>query len=106
MALGGVLMGKAMLLPAILVSMILPDAIRSWGAIFIVGIAILFAANLRSAFLQPLFLIMMMTKFHAVIQNQPIRVDCDDALSRASDKFREISQKALAFASRPAPHVA
>jgi len=65
----------------------------------------LFSYNLaRGAFLKPLFLIMIMTRFHVCVQNQPIDETWDEMLSNASDKFRQIKARALeATAGHPAP---
>jgi hypothetical protein len=60
-------------------------------------ISILFAGNVRSAFLKPLFLTMVMIKFHTLVQNQPINETWDARLDSASDKFRELKDKALAW---------
>ena len=53
-------------------------------------IAILLAGTLRSAFIKPLFLIMMMVRFHALAENQPINQDWDARLAGISDKFRTL----------------
>ena len=70
--------------------------------------AILFAANVRSAVLRPLFLTMVMVKFHAVVKNQSIDLTWDERLTSASNKFGELTQKAETWvrptgAPRPAP---
>ena len=53
-------------------------------------VAILLAATLRAAFIKPLFLIMMMVRFHALIENQPINQEWDERLSAISEKFRTL----------------
>jgi hypothetical protein len=60
-------------------------------------ISILLAGNVRSAFLKPLFLTMVMIKFHTLVENQPINETWDARLESASDKFRELKEKALAW---------
>ena len=56
------------------------------------------AGTLRAAFIKPLFLIMMMVRFHALIENQPINQEWDARLSSVSDKFRTLgTQAATAF---------
>jgi hypothetical protein len=45
--------------------------------------------------LKPLFLTMVMIKFHTQIQNQPINETWDARLESASEKFRELKEKAL-----------
>jgi hypothetical protein len=65
-------------------------------------IASLLAANVRSAVLRPLFLTMVMVKFHALAQGQSIDLGWDERLNAASTKFGELEQKARAWV-RPAP---
>ncbi len=68
------------------------------------GVGLLLALNLRSAFLKPLFLIMVMTKFHVSVRNQAIDATWDARLGTASDKFRQIADNARTWvAGRPAP---
>jgi hypothetical protein len=93
-----------MLAPAFLLLAILPSVIAGGG--FVVGliIAALFASNARQAFLKPLFLVMVMTKFHVVVRNQAINLEWDQRLTSLSGKFRDIKDKAAAGWSRaPVP---
>jgi hypothetical protein len=80
------------LVPAGIIAWMLPVA--GVGQFFVVLMAVLAAANVRSAFLHPLFLIMMMIKFHVSVRNQPINLEWDDRLSGVSRKFGELKQKA------------
>ncbi len=57
--------------------------------------SVLCAANARSAFLEPVFLIMVMTKFHVAAENQPINAEWDARLTSISDKFGQIKEKAI-----------
>jgi hypothetical protein len=93
-----VIIWVVMLGPAFLLGYLLPGAASLAGLIF----AALFAANVRSAVLRPLFLTMVMVKFHAVTRNQAIDLVWDQRLASASDKFGELKSKAEAWA-RPAP---
>lgn len=92
-----------MLVPAFIFTAILPNSVQGIGGFFSFGIAILFAANLRGAFLKPLFLIMMMCKFHVSVENQPINAEWDARLTSLSDKFRTIKDKVLGARTAPAP---
>ena len=85
-----------MLMPAFLMLAVLPAAAKPGGFIGGLVIAALFASNVRQAFLKPVFLVMVMTKFHAVVQNQAINPEWDARLSGMSGKFREIKDKAAA----------
>jgi hypothetical protein len=83
---------------AVWVVMLIPGALLSWampsvGWVTVVA-ALLFAGSVRSAFLQPLFLIMVMVKFHSVARNQPINLEWDQRLAGASTKFQELKQQA------------
>jgi len=66
-------------------------------------LAALLASNVRAAFLKPIFLIMVMTKFHVSIQNQPINQEWDARLSQVSDKFRQFDEKIRGYRPVPAP---
>jgi hypothetical protein len=93
-----------MLAPAFLMLAVLPASAKPGGFLGGLVIAALFASNVRQAFLKPIFLVMVMTKFHTVVQNQPINVEWDARLSQVSDKFREIKTKSEApFAPPPLP---
>ena len=91
-----------MLAPAFLLLAVLPRAAAPGGFIAAFVIAALFASNIRQAFLKPVFLLMVMTKFHVLVRNQAINLEWDARLSSASKKFREIKDKAAAGWS-PAP---
>ena len=90
-----------MLLPALLVMKFFPEGAASLWAIVI---AVLFAANARSAFLEPIFLIMVMTTFHVGAEGRPIHLEWDARLTSVSGKFAQIKDKALAWtAGKSAP---
>jgi hypothetical protein len=84
-----VMMAPAFLLLATPLASALPGGIV---AAFV--IAALFASNVRQAFLKPIFLVMVMVKFHIVVRNQAINLEWDGRLSSVSSKFREIKDKA------------
>jgi hypothetical protein len=96
-----------LLIPAAAITVMLPHSLREMGGLVTVGIAILFTWAARAAFVKPLFLIMIMTRFHALIENQPINAEWVGYLDQLSDKFRDLGQRARTFggvgASRPAP---
>jgi len=95
-----------MLVPAFLVLVVLPASLKPWGVLLGFFFAALFASNARQAFLKPVFLTMVMTKFHVVVRNQPINMVWDERLSGMSDKFRDIKNKALVpLPVRPTPTV-
>ena len=71
-------------------------------------IAALFASNVRSAVLRPLFLTMVMVKYHSLVQGQSIELGWEQRLNTVSGKFGELKQKADAWVrpaqpSQPAP---
>jgi pSer/pThr/pTyr-binding forkhead associated (FHA) protein len=82
-----------MLAPAFVLAYVLPGT----GTLVALVFAALFAANVRSAVLHPLFLIMVMVKFHCLVQRQPIDLVWDQRLSEASGKFGELKGKAEAW---------
>ncbi len=83
-----------LLAPAAAITVILPASVRESGGIVTVIIAVLLAATVRAAFIKPLFLIMMMVRFHALIENQPINQEWDARLSSVSEKFRTLGTQA------------
>jgi hypothetical protein len=97
-----VLVWFVMLAPAFALVWLLPSS-SFGGFLKIAGliIAALFASNVRQAFLKPIFLVMVMTKFHVVVRNQGINLEWDGRLSSVSSKFQEIKDKA-GEAVRPA----
>lgn len=91
-----------MLAPAFLLLAILPASWAPGGFVGGLVIAALFASNVRQAFLRPIFLVMVMAKFHVVVRHQAINLEWDERLTSVSGKFREIKDKASAGWS-PAP---
>jgi hypothetical protein len=85
-----------MLAPAFLLLAVLPQSWAPGGFIGGLIIAALFASNIRQAFLKPIFLVMVMTKFHVCARNQSINLEWDQRLSSVSKKFVEIKDKAAA----------
>ena len=79
-----------LLAPAGWITAMRPAGIRESGGLVTIPVAILLAGTLRAAFIKPLFLIMMMVRFHALTENQPIDQEWDTRLSNASDKFRSL----------------
>jgi hypothetical protein len=77
-----------LLIPAGLITVMLPVGVRQGGGLLTVLSALLLAGTLRSAFIKPLFLIMIMVRFHALTENQAINQDWNARLSSISDKFR------------------
>jgi hypothetical protein len=84
-----------MLAPAIGIAYMMPGSHTAGWAIFA---AVLFAWNVRMAFLKPLFLIMIMTKFHVCVRGQAIDMSMDAKLTQISRKFGEIKQGAVEWA--------
>jgi len=90
-----------MLAPAYAISRALPKEMLLASIIAWV-IAFLFAGSIRASFVRPLFLIMVMVKFHLSVRGQPINVEWQQRLESVSDKFREITSK-IASGWSPAP---
>ncbi len=101
------LLWLVLLAPAALVTAMLPHEVRNLGGLVTIGIAALFALSARGAFLKPVFLIMVVVRFHDLIEHQPINQEWVARLEQLSTKFRDLDQKARAFATPPAvPSVA
>jgi hypothetical protein len=88
------LIWAVMLAPAFLMLAILPESAKPGGFLGGLLIAALLASNVRQAFLQPIFLVMVMTKFHLVIKDQAINAEWDARLTSLSGKFRDLKSKA------------
>jgi hypothetical protein len=105
-----VLLWLVLLIPAALVTAVLPPDVRNLGGLATIGIAALFAMSARGAFLKPVFLIMVTVRFHTLIEHQPINQEWVARLEQVSTKFRDLGQKAqgsiapaLSPAAAPAP---
>jgi hypothetical protein len=92
-----------MLAPAFLMLALLPDAAKPGGFLAGLAVAALLASNVRQAFLKPLFLVMVMTKFHVVVRNQAINAEWDGRLTGLSSKFQDIKDRAAAGWAPPVP---
>ena len=90
-----------LLAPAAAVTVMLPQAMRETGGLVTVAVALLLAGPLRAAFIKPLFLIMMIVRFHAVCEGQPIDAVQDARLSELSTKFRDFGAGAAQVMARP-----
>jgi hypothetical protein len=97
-----VVVWAVMLIPAGLLLFVLPSSLKPGGMLLGFVIAALFASNIRQAFLKPIFLTMVMTKFHVVVRGQPINAEWDERLSGVSSKFRDLKEKALTPPPLPA----
>ncbi|MBU6499440.1 MAG: hypothetical protein KGJ41_07790 [Rhodospirillales bacterium] len=85
-----------LLVPAGLITVALPHSAREMGGLMTVFVAILLVGPLRAAFVKPLFLVMMMVRFHASAEGQAINPEWDARLAGLSDKFRTLGRDAAA----------
>jgi hypothetical protein len=74
---------------------LLPLSMKPAGMLFGFVVSVLLAWSVRQAFLKPVFLVMVMTKFHVLVRNQAINLEWDERLSSLSGKFRDLKDKAL-----------
>ena len=89
-----------LLVPAGLITLMLPQSVREMGGFITVLVALLLASAVRGAFLKPLFLIMMMVRFHTLVENQPIDAEWNQRLAAVSDKFRDFGSGVMGAAKR------
>jgi hypothetical protein len=82
----------ALLIPAGLLSKVMPF-LGAWP----LAIGVLFALNIREAVLKPLFLVMIMTKFHVAIKAQPINEEWDAKLTELTPKFGQLKDKISSY---------
>ncbi len=86
--------------PALVLVSLLPFS--GWGVlvqITAVIAALMFTYDVQQAVIRPLFLTMVMLKYHAVVQNQPINAEWDQRLDNVSEKFKELKGKASEWVS-------
>jgi hypothetical protein len=95
-----VLLWIALLVPAALITLALPHSMRESGGLATVLIAFLLVGPLRAAFVRPLFLIMMMVRFHASAEGQPINPEWDAQLASVSSQFSSLGADAAAAMGR------
>ncbi len=89
-----ILLFLALLAPAAAVTLALPSALREVGGVMTVVVAILLAGPLRAAFIKPIFMTMMMVRFHTAIDGQPINQEWEARLSDISGQFRDLGARA------------
>jgi hypothetical protein len=88
-----VMVWVVMLGPALALGYLMPGKASFAGIVF----AFLFAANIRAALLRPLFLTLVMVKFHSLIHEQSIDLGWDQRLTEASGKFAALKRQAEAW---------
>jgi hypothetical protein len=89
-----------LLAPAGMITLALPASAREMGGLMTVLVALLLVGPLRAALIKPLFLAMMMVRFHSAIEGQPINGEWDERLSAISEKFRTLGRDAAAAAGK------
>ena len=77
-----------------LITMMLPHSMREFGGVMTILVAAMAAGSLRAAVVKPLFLIMMMVRFHSAIEGQPINAEWDSRLASISAQFRDFGLNA------------
>lgn len=77
------------LLPAWLISLVLPSIVSGFAWVF----ALVIAFAIRAAFIKPVFLTMVALTFHTRVHNQPIDQGMSSTLSSISEKFRELLER-------------
>ena len=92
-----------LLAPAAVLTMMMPQSLREIGGMVTIVVAVLLALAARGAFLKPLFLIMIMVRYHSIVEHQPLNQQWVAQLDGLSTKFRDLSvQAAQSFAPRGA----
>jgi hypothetical protein len=96
-----IVLWAVMLAPAFVLAAILPASAKAAGVIVTLVIAALLASNVRQAFLKPVFLVMIMTRYHLLVRQQAINLEWDDRLSRVSRKFGQLKDHAAGASAPP-----
>ena len=81
-----------MFAPAALIVTVMP-VLAGWSFL----VALLFAINFRQAVLKPLFLTLIMIKFHVSVKGQAINEEWDQRLASLSPKFEKITSKIAGY---------
>ena len=89
-----VLLFLLLLAPAAAVTLALPATVREVGGVVTLVVAILLAGPLRAAFVKPIFMTMMMVRFHSAIEGQAINPEWDARLAAMSGQFRDLGARA------------
>jgi hypothetical protein len=74
------------------------------GAIWVLGIAFIFAWALKAAILEPFALAALMQVYFKTVEGQTPDPVWSERLSSASARFRELAGKAAGWAPKPAPN--
>jgi hypothetical protein len=93
-------------LPVLAAVYVLPSTFGAWIPITALVGGFLFAGAVQQAVLKPLFLTMLLLRFHSLVRGQPINLEWDRRLESATTKFRELKDKAARWVdgrSAPAP---
>ncbi len=83
-----------LLAPAAAVTLALPATVREVGGVMTVAVALLLAGPLRAAFLKPIFLTMLLVRFHSAIEGQAIDPAWDARMNAVSGQFRDLGARA------------
>ncbi len=92
-----VLLWLVFLAPAAAITVMLPHAMRESGGLMTLILAALLAGSLRGAFLKPVFMTMIMIRFHSTIENQAVDPVWDARLSEISGAFAGLGAPAAAL---------
>lgn len=82
----------ALMIPAGIITTMLPSSVREAGGLVTVVIAILLTIAVRAAFLKPIFMIMTLVRFHTLIENQAIDEAWDARLAQISGNFAQLGR--------------
>lgn len=99
----GALLWLVLLVPAAALVTVLPSSVREAGAVVTIVVAILFALAARGAFLKPLFLVMITTRFHALVEHEAINAEWTARLDQLSARFRTLGARAAAVTPSAEP---
>ncbi len=91
-----VLLWLILLAPAAAITVMLPHSMRESGGLMTLILAALLAGSLRGAFLKPVFMTMIMIRFHSTIENQAVDPVWDARLSEISGAFAGLGAQAAA----------
>ena len=91
----------AVFLPTLALASLAPDSFGIWPIVTAILLGLVLAADVQQAVLHPLFLTMVMLRFHAATRDQSIDQRWDGRLKSASEKFHELATKAAEWIGAP-----
>jgi hypothetical protein len=90
-------------LPILGLASMVPSSLGIWPTVTAIVVGLLLASNVQQALLHPLFVTMVIVRFHVLTSGQAINLEWDRKLEAVSAKFGELKDKASGWLEAPTP---